>query len=64
MSDRLTGLTPDEDAELRRLHFLARFGAVASRLAQRYSELRERDRRTSIREPADVVVTPPTNSML
>ena len=45
------GLTPDEDAELRRLHFFKRFGVVASKFARRYDDLRGRDRRTDIREP-------------
>jgi len=45
------GLTPDEDAELRRLHFFRRFGVVATRFAQRYTDLRGRDRRSFIRDP-------------
>ena len=47
------GLTPEEDAELRRLHFMIRFGAVAQRFTQRYVELRRRDRRIEVREPDD-----------
>jgi len=46
-----SGLTPEEDAELRRLHFFRRFGVVASRFARRYDDLRGRDRRDSVREP-------------
>jgi hypothetical protein len=45
------GLTPEEDWELRRLHFLNRFGAIADSLKARYTELRARDRRASVREP-------------
>jgi hypothetical protein len=50
------GLTPEEDAELRRLHFMLRFGAVASRFTQRYVELRRRDRRIEVREPDDAAL--------
>lgn len=46
-------LTPDEDAELRRLHVLKTFGAVAGSIAARYAELRRRDRRTEVRDPVD-----------
>jgi hypothetical protein len=46
-----TGLSPEEDAELRRLHFFRRFGVVASRFSERYNELRHRDRRLEIRDP-------------
>lgn len=46
-----TGLTPDEDAELRRLHLMRRFGDVAVRFVERYGELRGRDRRSDVREP-------------
>jgi hypothetical protein len=52
-----SGLTPEEDAELRRLHFFGRFGVVASMIARRYDELRGRDRRTSIREPDEAPLT-------
>ncbi|HEX4654157.1 MAG TPA: hypothetical protein VH274_00295 [Mycobacteriales bacterium] len=51
------GLTPTEDAELRRLHFFRRFGVVATKFARRYDELRGRDRRLDIREPAEVRLT-------
>ena len=53
MTGMRAGLTPDEDAELRRLHFLGRFGVIATRVARRYDELRHRDRRNTIREPED-----------
>ena len=46
-----SGLTPEEDAELRRLNFFQRFGVVAGRFARRYDDLRGRDRRDSVREP-------------
>ena len=52
------GLTPQEDAELRRLHFFSRFGEVASAFVRRYDELRHRDRRETIREPEEQLVTP------
>ena len=44
-------LNPDEDAELRRLHALAGFGNVATKVNERYGELRGRDRRREVREP-------------
>jgi len=49
-------LTRDEDADLRRLHVLALFGELAPDAAARFEELRQRDRRSEIREPDDVVV--------
>jgi hypothetical protein len=45
------GLTPEEDAELRRLNFFNRFGMVTGKFKVRFNELQARDRRTSIREP-------------
>lgn len=45
------GLTPAEDAELRRLNFLARMATLNRRVDQRLDELVERDRRTFVREP-------------
>ena len=51
MTGMRAGLTPEEDWELRRLHFLNKFGAVAGRLKVRYAELRARDRRASVRDP-------------
>jgi hypothetical protein len=49
-----------EDTELRRLHHLATFGGLSTGLAQRYAELRGRDRRRSIRavEDDDLVLLP------
>jgi hypothetical protein len=47
------GLDPDEDAELRRLHLLQRFGQVAARFGARYADLRGRDRRKAVRDPDD-----------
>ena len=52
-----SGLTPEEDAELRRLHFFRRFGVVASRFARRYDNLRDRDRRENVREPDEPPLT-------
>jgi hypothetical protein len=52
-------LTPDEDAELRRLAALAAFGRLGDVAAALFEELRRRDRRTSIREPADLVLPQP-----
>jgi hypothetical protein len=49
------GLTSDEDGELRRLYFLARFGSVAQGLRDRYRQLRLRDRRRKIRRPEDSI---------
>ena len=51
MNGMREGLTPEEDWELRRLHFLNRFGAVAEHMKARYAELRSRDRRAVVREP-------------
>lgn len=49
-----------EDRELRRLHYLATFGGLSGGLAERYAELRRRDRRSVIRDPHDddLVVLP------
>lgn len=49
-------LTRDEDADLRRLNVLALFGELAPDAAARFDELRQRDRRSEIREPDDVVI--------
>jgi hypothetical protein len=49
-------LTPEEDAELRRLDALASFGRLGTEAAALYEELRRRDRRTEVREPDDLVV--------
>ena len=48
---RIRGLTPEEDAELRRLHFLTAFGPLAAWMRNRLIELRGRDRRNTVREP-------------
>ena len=52
-------LTPDEDAELRLLHGLRGFGAVARSIGSRYETLRARDRRRNIREPEDTTLVQP-----
>ena len=49
-------LTPEEDAVLRRLHALAELGVLSEAAAQMYEELRARDRRTTVRPVADVVI--------
>jgi hypothetical protein len=49
-------LSPAEDAELRRLAALAAFGRLGDAAAALYDELRARDRRSEIREPADIVI--------
>ena len=54
--DMEPSLTRDEDADLRRLNVLALFGELAPDAAARFEELRQRDRRTEIREPDDVVI--------
>ena len=51
-----TKLTPAEDAELRRLAALARYGKLGPQASQLFRELRARDRRTEVREPVDVLV--------
>lgn len=55
------GLSAVEDDELRRLHFLARFGGLTDSLVDRYEQLRRRDRRRRVRdvEEDDVVPVPP-----
>jgi len=55
----MAGLTPDEDRELRRLHALAEFGALTEQMSELYDDLRERDRRSTVREPRDVAVPYP-----
>jgi hypothetical protein len=52
-------LTPDEDAELRRLHLLKSFGAVAGSITSRYNTLRRRDRRKAIRDPDESSIAQP-----
>lgn len=49
-------LTFEEDAELRRLNALAAFGRLGSAVAELYADLRARDRRTTVREPQDLVI--------
>jgi hypothetical protein len=46
-------LTPEEDAELRRLHVLAQYADAAPWLLARYRELRDQDRRASVRAVSD-----------
>jgi hypothetical protein len=57
--DQQPSLTPDEDAELRVLHSLRSFGAVARSIGSRYELLRNRDRRKKIREPDESTVVQP-----
>jgi hypothetical protein len=47
------GLSPAEDAELRRLHYFRRFGHVTEKVLARYTELRNRDRRAMVRDPEE-----------
>ena len=47
------GLSPAEDDELRRLHWLSQIGSLAGRKAERLLELRLRDRRKEIRAPRE-----------
>lgn len=56
MSERLTA---EEDAVLRRLHALAELGVLSEAAAEMYEDLRARDRRTTVRPVADVVVPEP-----
>ena len=53
MSNRLTA---EEDSVLRRLHALAEMGVLSEAAAEMYEELRARDRRTTVRPVADVIV--------
>jgi hypothetical protein len=57
-------LEPDEDAELRRLHMLRGFGAVAGTVSSRYRELRGRDRRGKVRDPEDAKLAIPIEKSL
>lgn len=52
-------LTPDEDDELRLLHSLTTFGAVANSMSARYNALRRRDRRNIVRDPDETKVASP-----
>lgn len=47
-------LSYDEDAELRRLNYLAEIGSLAGAKADRLIEFRLRDRRTDVRPPREV----------
>jgi hypothetical protein len=49
-------LSAEEDATLRRLRVLSQFGAVAGNVHQHYQDLRSRDRRREVRDPADPTV--------
>ncbi|HUB70416.1 MAG TPA: hypothetical protein VL984_08335 [Acidimicrobiales bacterium] len=51
IDDPRPGLTREEDDELRRLAYLARFGVLDDVTKERMVELRLRDRRKTIREP-------------
>jgi hypothetical protein len=52
-------LTPDEDAELRRLHLLKSFGMVGNSIVSRYNALKGRDRRKAVRDPDDSSIAQP-----
>jgi hypothetical protein len=52
-------LTPEEDAELRRLAALAAYGELGERPTQLYAELRGRDRRRSVRPVHSLAVPLP-----
>ena len=45
-------LSSEEDAELRRLGLFEKHGLLRGDEERAYEQLRERDRRTSVREPA------------
>ena len=49
------GLTRDEDDELRRLNYFQQFGPLAGEKAERYIELRLRDRRERVRAPREFI---------
>lgn len=58
-------MTPEEDAELRRLNYFASFGAELAIPRQiQKQELRARDRREEIREPVDVLELEPGTDAL
>ena len=52
-------LTSEEDAELRRLAALSAFGELDGAAARLYEDLRARDRRSTVREPVDLVMPQP-----
>lgn len=47
------GMTKEEDAELRRLHWMSKVGMLSAAKRERMIELRLRDRRTAIRAPKE-----------
>jgi hypothetical protein len=54
----MIGLTDEEDAELRRLVFLAQFAQPGERIRRRIIELRVRDRRAQVRDPKPTDLLP------
>lgn len=48
------GLTPEEDDDLRRLHYLSTMAALSPRSQERLIQLRLDDRRQEIREPREL----------
>jgi hypothetical protein len=48
------GLTPEEDADLRRLVVFERAGFLTPEAAERLADLRSRDRRSTVRPAGDV----------
>lgn len=51
LTDAQPALTAAEDHELRQLTWFSRVGQLSERSAARLSELRERDKRTDVRDP-------------
>lgn len=51
-------LSPEEDDELRRLHYLSQNGMLSDWSRSRIEELRPRDRRSTIRPPREFKSTP------
>jgi hypothetical protein len=52
------GLNPREDADLRRLNFLTRFGWLTRSFRERRIDLRTRDRRERVRPPNETFNPP------
>lgn len=52
-------LTPEEDDELRRLHYLSQNGMLSEWSKSRIEELKPRDRRSTIRPPREFQATKP-----
>jgi hypothetical protein len=52
-------LTLEEDAELRRLAALAEYGALSESQGRLITELRRRDRRTTVRPVEDLILPMP-----